>query len=256
MKSLALIKVGGSLITDKTKPLTTREDMMRVVARGIRNAHERFPETAFIIGNGAGSFGHYLASQESNDPEERIHAIHESVVLLNKLFVQHLTETGLPAVSVVPSDYIAAEDGTLRSFDIGTIVDELSIKTIPVLFGDIVADGTAHGMIFSTEMLFEMLIDGLHDEYEITIIYLGETEGVLDESGASVPQISSENWKDMGSMIKAPAGYDVTGGMTHKVESALRVAPFAKDARILSGKNVDAVSNVLAGRDLGTKIVA
>jgi isopentenyl phosphate kinase len=257
MNPLALIKVGGSLITDKTKPLTTREDMMRTVAQGLRKAHEAFPETSLIVANGAGSFGHYLASQKGgSDPNERILAIHESVVLLNKIFVQHLTEEGLPAVTVIPSDYIQADHGRALSFDIGEIQDILSINSIPVLFGDIVADGTDRGKIFSTESIFEMLVEDLHKEYSIAIMYLGETEGVLDESGATVSVISSQNWKDMGSAIKAPEGYDVTGGMTHKIESALKVAPNAKDVRILSGKYLDAVADVLAGKDVGTKIVA
>jgi len=256
MNKLALIKVGGSLITDKTKPLTTREDMMRIVAQGVRKAHDQFPETALIVGNGAGSFGHYLASQEAGaDPSERIYAIHESVVLLNKIFAQHLTDEGLPAVTIIPSDYISAERGTVRAFATGEIEDILSINSIPVLFGDIVDDGTERGMIFSTETLFEMLMDALREEYEMTVMYLGETEGVLDESGSTVPVLSSLKWKEMGSTIKAPEGYDVTGGMTHKIESALKAAPYAKDVRILSGKNVDAIADVLANKDAGTRIV-
>src|SRR6185312_14798594 len=107
MKNLALIKVGGSLVTDKARPLTAREDMMHIVAQGIRKAHEEFPDIEIVVANGAGSFGHYLASQAAgSDPNERILAIHESVVLLNRMFVSYLTEEGLPAVSIVPSDFI------------------------------------------------------------------------------------------------------------------------------------------------------
>src|SRR5437868_6079518 len=112
MKNLAMIKIGGSLITDKTKPFTVREDMMDVVAEGLHQAYEKFSEKSFVIANGAGSFGHYLASKEAGDnPQERIDAVHESVVLLNRLFVQHLTGKGLPAVSVIPGERIIAKHG-------------------------------------------------------------------------------------------------------------------------------------------------
>jgi isopentenyl phosphate kinase len=255
MKKLALIKIGGGLITDKSKPLSVREDMMRILAEGLREAHAALPENAFIVGNGAGSFGHYLASKESSDTaEERITAIHESVVLLNKLFVGQLIKIGLPANSIIPSDYIVAENGKLKDFDMQEVEGVLSLNSIPVLFGDIVDDGTPRGMIFSTEMLFEVLVERLHANYEINVIYAGETEGVLDKEGATIPEISQETWKSMGGVIEAPKGYDVTGGMKHKIESALHVAAYAKNVRIISGKDPHTITAALSGAAVGTKI--
>jgi isopentenyl phosphate kinase len=257
MKDLALIKIGGSLITDKTKPFTTRDDMMRLVAEGVYIAYEKFPENGFLIANGGGSFGHYLASKEAgDDPQERIDAIHESVVLLNKLLVQHLIEKGLPAASIVPAEHIVAENGVLKDFNVEEIEDILSLNSMPVLFGDIVADGTEKGMIFSTEMLFECIAKELYKEYELTVFYAGETEGVLDATGNTIPEITTRSWEEMGRMVEAPKGYDVTGGMTHKIESALHMTQYSKNIRILSGKDPQNISAALSGADVGTKIVS
>lgn len=256
MQPLHLIKIGGSLITDKTKPFTVREDMMDIVANGLRQAYEKFPEDSFLIANGAGSFGHYLASKESgNNPQERIDAIHESVVLLNKLLVQHLTEKGLPAVSIIPAQHITAENEKLKDFVIDEIEDVLSLNSIPVLFGDIVVDGTTKGMIFSTETIFEIIAERLKDRYEISVIYAGATEGVLDTTGVTIPEISSAIWKEMGSSVEAPKGYDVTGGMTHKIESALTIAGIAKNVRIISGTDPENIVAALGGAPVGTKII-
>jgi len=256
MNQLVLIKVGGGLITDKSKPLSLREDMMLVVAEAIRVAHEKHPEDSFIIGNGAGSFGHFLASKDPDgNKEERMTAIHESVVLLNKIFVQHLVEAGLPAVSVVPSEHITAEYGKLKEFDIGEIEDVLSVNSISVLFGDIVDDGTDKGMIFSTETLFEELIKRMRAEYEITLIYAGDTDGVLDVNSNTIREISMESWKKMGGSVAAPSGYDVTGGMTHKIESALKMTRYAKSVHIILGKDPQSITAALDGAAVGTKIV-
>lgn len=256
MKNLVLIKVGGSLITDKAKPFTTREDMMRSIAASIRAAYEKFPESAFLIGNGAGSFGHYLASKEAgNAPQERIYAVHESVVLLNKIFVQHLSEAGLPAASFVPSEHIQSKNGKLVEFDISEVEDLLSINSVPVVFGDIVDDGTEKGIIYSTETLFELIAEKLRSRYVLTILYTGDTDGVLDPNMKTIPEISLQTWEDMGSSVASPNGYDVTGGMTHKIESALRMAQIATHVRILSGKTADTIVGALEGRPVGTKVV-
>src|SRR5262249_19238661 len=140
--------------------------------------------------------------------------------------------------------------------DLQEVEDVLSLNSIPVLFGDIVDDGSDKGMIFSTEMLFEILCDKLKDEYEIQVLYAGDTDGVLDASGNTISEISSETWKQIGGSIEAPKGYDVTGGMKHKIESALSLAPIAKNIRIIPGKEPESIADALVDKAVGTKIVA
>ena len=59
-----LLKLGGSVITDKTQPFTARTDVIERLAREIKNAlDERGDDLQLIIGHGAGSFGHPLAEK-------------------------------------------------------------------------------------------------------------------------------------------------------------------------------------------------
>ena len=60
MKDLILIKIGGSLITDKTKPYTTRPEVIKRIAKEIKEAVSE-KDVNLIIGHGAGSFGHQSA---------------------------------------------------------------------------------------------------------------------------------------------------------------------------------------------------
>jgi isopentenyl phosphate kinase len=254
---LVLIKIGGGLITDKTSPFRVRKDMLRAASEGIRLAAKNYPNARFIVGNGAGSFGHYLASRDAgSNPEARIAAIHESVVRLNSIFVKDLRSAGLVVETVVPASCISAKHGKLENFNMERVENTLSKAKVPVLFGDIVSDGTEKGMIFSTEMLLEILAVRLEHRFEIDTLYVGEVQGVLDKSGNAIPMISTEKWKTMGSIIDAPKGYDVTGGMQHKVESALRMAKIAQSVYILSGKDPQNINAALSGADVGTKIVA
>ena len=84
MKHVILIKIGGGLITDKSKPFTVRQNMMNASVRAIAGAVQANPHAAFIIGNGGGSFGHFAASLHTADVDgrrmpESVQAIHESV---------------------------------------------------------------------------------------------------------------------------------------------------------------------------------
>ena len=63
MQELVFLKLGGSLITDKTKPFTPRLDVMDDLALQISTALQTHPDLRLILGHGAGSFGHVPASE-------------------------------------------------------------------------------------------------------------------------------------------------------------------------------------------------
>ena len=61
MSELVLLKLGGSVITDKSQPFTAREDTIRRLGREIRQALEDQPNLRLVLGHGSGSFGHVVA---------------------------------------------------------------------------------------------------------------------------------------------------------------------------------------------------
>ena len=63
MKELVFIKLGGSLITDKTRPYTPLLDVMDDLALQITTTLQAQPDLRLVIGHGAGSFGHVAASE-------------------------------------------------------------------------------------------------------------------------------------------------------------------------------------------------
>ena len=63
MKELVFLKLGGSLITDKTQPYTARLDIIEDVALQISTALQNHPNLRLVIGHGSGSFGHVAASE-------------------------------------------------------------------------------------------------------------------------------------------------------------------------------------------------
>ena len=63
MQELVLLKLGGSLITDKTRPYTARLDKLADVATQIARALHADPELSLVLGHGSGSFGHTAAKK-------------------------------------------------------------------------------------------------------------------------------------------------------------------------------------------------
>ena len=59
---ITLLKLGGSLITDKSQAHTARPELIRRLAEEIRSAWEP-DRSPLIIGHGSGSFGHIPAKK-------------------------------------------------------------------------------------------------------------------------------------------------------------------------------------------------
>ena len=63
MTEIILLKLGGSLITDKTRPYTPRLDVLDDLAQQIGTALQTNPGLSLVLGHGSGSFGHTAAKQ-------------------------------------------------------------------------------------------------------------------------------------------------------------------------------------------------
>jgi len=57
-KELTVIKLGGSLLTDKSKPYTARKSVIASAARELKECIEEGLIESLIIVHGVGSFGH------------------------------------------------------------------------------------------------------------------------------------------------------------------------------------------------------
>lgn len=259
MSSLILLKIGGGLITDKTKPFTPREEVMQHVSRVIGQLHSEAQNTDIILGNGAGSFGHFAAARYTPDAQTRIPSfgvcdIHQSVVQLNDMLVRHLLREEVPAYGVSPGSCIISNGGMPTTVHCDVLKALLSRYMVPVVYGDIVVDAARNGAVFSTEQVFELIIETLKDEYDkITVIYAGNTPGVVDTRGSVLPSLSATSLSGRDSFIGKAVGFDVTGGMRHKVDSALRIAQMADQVSIVSGHD-DSILKAARGERIGTII--
>lgn len=62
-RNLVFLKLGGSLITDKTRPRTVRLDTLKRLCAEIASARKHDPNLQLLLGHGSGSFGHVAAKK-------------------------------------------------------------------------------------------------------------------------------------------------------------------------------------------------
>lgn len=257
---MILVKIGGSLITDKRQERSIRRDVLARLTREIYTAvqnHQRI-----VLGHGSGSFGHFEANRHGtmqgvDSPQQWMGFVHVSAAAasLNQIVVEALLEAGVPAVRVPPGATALAENGQLQTMDTHTLMRALDRGLLPVVYGDAVFDQIRGGTIVSTETIFTYLIQHL----PVTIVLLlGEVDGVLDDDQRVIPHLTPANIQQYASALKGSHGVDVTGGMLTKVTDMLALAQQnpAIRIRIINGLVQDALLDALAGKNVGTLITA
>src|SRR5574341_801580 len=114
---LYFLKLGGSLITDKTKPRALRMDVLDRLSAEVAAACSQNPALHLVVGNGAGSFGHiparrYGTRQGVHTPKDwaGFAEVWHEAAALNRLVTDALHAAGLPAVAFPPSASVTARD--------------------------------------------------------------------------------------------------------------------------------------------------
>ncbi len=245
---LALIKLGGSLITDKDKPYTARPEVMQRLAREINYIRNQNPNLKLIIGNGAGSFGHQSAKKYNTiegfiSPYEKLGfcLVHQDVLDLNLLLAKILLQTGLPVVSLPPLTMAIAKNKKLLESNFSSVENSLAADLIPLVFGDVVLDKAIGGTILSTDTLLAELAKYflLQNKYKIILINTGDYPGVRDRNGKVISLITKSNYSEVEAALGLSHSVDVTGGMKKKVEEFLAISSLGIDSWIIDGNIPD-----------------
>lgn len=259
---LALLKLGGSLITDKLVEQSFRRDVMARLAAEVRAALDASPGLKLVIGHGSGSFGHFEAKRHGtmqgvSTPEQWAGFARVGLVAaeLNRLVAVELVAAGLPVFRVQPSASARCEDGRLVEMRLDVVHRALSHGLVPLLYGDVAFDDVRGGTIISTEAIFTYLALNLPAEH---VVLLGEVDGVYDEQGQIIPQITPGTLPRIQHLLQSSAGVDVTGGMLTKVEDMLALVQQRPglSIQIANGLRSGVLCDALAGLPAGTLLRA
>ncbi len=260
---LYFLKLGGSLITDKSQPHTVRPEALKRAAQEITDALRLRQDLQLVIGHGSGSFGHVPAERYGTRDGVTSAAgwwgfveVFREARALNQLVLETLLDAGLPLIAFPPSAAVIAAEGKIQSWDVQPLQAALVTGLIPLVYGDVIFDTGRGGTILSTEELFSYLAANLKPQ---RILLAGIEPGVWQDYPAKtqiVETITPESFDLQNSALTGAAAIDVTGGMRKKVEIMLglvRQMP-ELEALIFSGEEPGLLYQALLGGLPGTTI--
>lgn len=259
---ITLIKLGGSLITDKNVQASFREEAMQRIAGEIQAARTARSDVKMILGHGSGSFGHFEAKkyntmQGVHTPEDwqGFTRVAAAAARLNDLVSQVCYEHDLPVLRYAPSASALAREGAILDMSLKPLERALDVNLIPLVYGDVAFDTVRGGTIVSTETVFTYLAQNL----PVTqILLLGEVNGVLDLDQNVIPRITPDTYESIKPALKGSGGVDVTGGMLTKVEDMLSLItekPYLS-IRIFNGHTADLLRQALMDEPILGTIIA
>jgi isopentenyl phosphate kinase len=229
---LIFLKLGGSVLTDKTAPESLNDMLLHDVVLAIAAVLHQRPTLQLLIGHGGGSFGHYWAAKYGThlgahdaDGWHGVARVADAMGRLNRAVVAALLDTGVNAIGVQPSASALAAERQLRQLDTGTLERMLAAGLVPVVHGDVVLDTAQGAAVASTEMLFSYLAPRLQPQ---RIVLIGEA-GVFtadprrDPGAQRISEINTANISAVLHHLGGSHGTDVTGGMATKVREMWRL---------------------------------
>jgi len=255
------LELGGSLITNKSKPFTERPETIKRLCQEIHQARQEQKNLELIVGHGGGSYPHVPAREfrtaegvVDNQSVKGIAEVQDAAARLNRIIVRTLINAGEDAVSIQPSACCFAKNGRIQEFYTDSLERFLNLGMLPVVFGDVALDTKKGCCILSTEVISAYLAEKLGGQ---KIILCGTTDGVLDKKGEVVLKITPANYAQVKKHLGASDGIDVTGGMLHKVEEVLELAKSGVVSVIINGNKPGLLRRVLLGERVpGTEVSA
>jgi len=218
-----VLKLGGSVITYKEKPLTPNLTAIERLTSEISRAHI----SPLVLIHGGGSFGHPIAKQYSidkgyRDPSQIIgfSKTRQAMMTLNKFVVDSLILHNIPAVTVQPSACTITKQGRIDVMEEKPLRKLLEMGFVPVLHGDAVLDSDMGFAIMSGDQLVSSLATKLEAEriiigLDVDGLYTSDPK--TDANARLIQHIDQQELTKMQHEIGGIRVPDVTGGMLGKV---------------------------------------
>ncbi|MGQ9514075.1 MAG: isopentenyl phosphate kinase [Thermoproteota archaeon] len=252
MEDVTIVKLGGSVITIKDKPLTVDREALNRLCREIYESRKR----RLIIVHGGGSFGHHLVHELDLLPPSRsanrvnLCKVVKGMDDLSSFVVEALISSGLPGVLFPTFAVSTSRSGRVKNLFLKSILMALGMGFVPVMRGDICCDEITGYSVVSGDSIVEYLAKKLGIERIIMCI---DRDGIESE-GKVLPTLRLRDRSYVNLLWKSEA-VDVTGGMLHKLEALRPLAERGVRLLLINGRRDGRLFAALKGRrTLGTEL--
>ncbi|MBR4685444.1 MAG: isopentenyl phosphate kinase family protein [Candidatus Methanomethylophilaceae archaeon] len=249
---MILIKLGGSVITDKAQYRSFKQEQTVRLCKEIASAG-----VGVMIVHGAGSFGHMIAKKYSLQYGLKdfgqipaVAQVQHDVRELSAMVTQELIKVGLPAVSVPPGSCFVMDKGRLIVNDPEALKALAHIGIMPVLFGDVVADRSYGFAICSGDQAMEVIADIFKPS---KIVFVSDVDGLYTADPKKDPNAKLIEYADGSMLDKLDSELsvaDVTGGIKGKVEEMIRMCGDDGECILVNGTVPGRLEALLKGEEV------
>ncbi|HUT05493.1 MAG TPA: isopentenyl phosphate kinase [Nitrosopumilaceae archaeon] len=230
---MILIKLGGSIITNKEKPLSPRKKTIDNLAKSLKKIDE-----PMVIVHGGGSYGHYwsvkydMHTKPKKYDKRGVSIIKNSMIELNKIILDLFLKNRLNPYSLPPTDFMEGNKPISKKvLEIGKIARS---GLTPITFGDALWYGQNKTYILSGDKIMTHLSKILKPR--LNIFALNEDGLYYDlKSKKLIYELKNEKPTILENKM------DVTGGMSRKVEEATKISKNGMNVFFVNGNNPERI---------------
>lgn len=258
---LALIKLGGSVVTNKSRlrsfAAKSTERLVTEISQYLSNGSNR----RAIVVHGGGSFGHIIAKKYSiREGFSSIRQLNGFAEVrrdmrdLDARIIGLLHSHALPAVSFTPESLFTIDDGRIAHADADSMLAAARTGLLPVTFGDAVMDRRRTFTILSGDNIMEEFSRIFRPS---VVVFCTDVDGVFTSDpkmpgrSSLIQTISPTSELTAGSA----SGDDVTGGMKGKLAVLFEIAKRSGRTCVVNGKKHGRLLAALEGNEEAGTIV-
>ena len=237
---MIIVKLGGSIITNKQKPLTVKPNTINEIVRKLKTINE-----PYIVIHGGGSFGHYwsvkynMHTEPNNYNKRGISIVKNSMIELNKIVSDIFYKNELNPYVFPASNFINIHGKPIKN----RIIEMKEISEsglIPITYGDVLWYENKKSYILSGDKIMTILAKILKPR--LCIFVLNENGIYSDFDNKKLI------YKLNGEKPDIKIINDSTGGIKRKYEEAKIIKELKLKVFFTNGNNpnriIHAINNV------------
>ena len=237
---MILIKLGGSIITNKEKPLSAR----RKTIDNILNQINRIREPKILV-HGGGSYGHYwsvkydMHTKPAKYDMRGVSIVKNSMIDLNKIILDSAVKNRINAYCLPPTDFMNGNKPIKNK--ILTINEIAKSGLTPITYGDALWFGKKKSYILSGDVIMSMIGKILKPRLSIFVL---DVDGVYSNTKSKKLIRDFKKEKPIISKNKI----DVTGGMTRKITEATNMSKSGLKVFFVNGNKPKRILDAVSGK--------
>ncbi|HZY94970.1 MAG TPA: isopentenyl phosphate kinase [Candidatus Bathyarchaeia archaeon] len=259
MDKSTIVKLGGSAITDKSKPCTPNLQLIHRAADELANYHGDL-----ILLHGGGSYAHPLALSSSLQKgfvrKSQLNAVSQIELQLDELtriVGVSLLLRNRPFAPIKAMSCMKLKSGQISKFFLEAFISALKLGLTPLMHGDIAFDENQGFGILSADRIASLLASNLPVS---RVLFGSDVDGVYTENPKTskraefVETINRKNYKSVLKRVRKTSAVDASGGMCGKVIEAISLARRGCESHIFNLKRESTLRDLVEGKKLhGTR---